>query len=541
MLRCYLFGFLFGVYLQGISQDIRVSQIYSIPLLINPAKTGEFTGSDLRMIGLYANVYNDNIKNSFKNISIDKKIGKWNNLALGINYLKSGSPNFPMSGDYWSFSIAKALFLDKSKTQQIRAGFQTSYLQGEYDSQKGTYNRLFDVSVIKFHNEYNNYRFTKSLSYWNYSAGIIYSIISPKILFETGISAYNITNPREWDLIPQSGFRKRFRMSILTSLQYTFKTNHVLRFDHHSWKEGLYLRVYKPELDDGTEINENTFGVTYLNLTPKKSYSIGVFSREWKAIFSNLSYSITPKIAIAISYEMPIYRKYYDVSHIEASFIFYPKNTRYKKSVKLNSIVDNKFNDVNYNIFYEKNIYYVSQYSANNKSRALLQDIDKDGILDYADKCPDIFGSLYNAGCPSNEAASNIQQPILDSAEILNNNIKNIYFDFDDFKLNANAQIIADKLATFLSTNNQYSVNLLGMASVEGKFDYNVTLSRKRVVTLAAYLQSLGIDESRISTAYAGSKFATIKSANNENAWMDRKVFIHIFKENRDKTIKFLK
>ena len=532
MLRFYLCGFLLSICLKVISQDIRVSQINSIPLLINPAKTGDFVGSDIRLIALYTNIYNDTINNCFKNISFDKKLGMKSNWALGFNYLNSGSPVFPMSGNYWGVSIAKAFFLDKSNTQQIRAGFQTSYLQGEYDTQKGSYNRLFDASVIKFHTEYINSRFTKSLSYWNYSAGIIYSIVTPKINFESGISAYNITNPREWDLIPQSGFRKRFRMSIYTSFQYAVNSNSIFRFDHHSWKEGLYLRVFRPELDEGTEINENTYGLTYCKLNPKNTYSVGVFSREWKAIFSTISYNPSRKISLAISYEMPLKKNYYDVSHFEASFKILPNKNRAKKIVKPIPIVDNSNDHVHFDLFYQNNNYYTLNLSANKKNLDCLIDIDKDGILDYADKCPEVFGSLYNAGCPFKDTISNIQKPILGSAAVTIDDIKAIYYDYNDFKLNATGLIIADKLVHLLKSNTQYSVSLLGLASTEGTFDYNMKLSRKRVITLAGYLQSFGVSESRIITAYAGSNFAKVKSDDIYNRWLDRKVVIHLLHDN---------
>jgi outer membrane protein OmpA-like peptidoglycan-associated protein len=532
MLRFYLCVFFLLIYLKAISQDIRVSQVNSIPLLINPAKTGDFAGGDFRVNALYANIFNDTINNSFKNISFDKKIGKKHNWALGFNYLNSGSPDFPMSGNYWGISIAKAFFLDKSKTHQIRTGFQTSYLQGEYDSQKGSYNRLFDASVIKYHDEYNNSRSANSLSYWNYSAGVIYSIVSSKIYFESGISAYNITNPRQWDLIPQSGFRKRFRMSIHTSLQYAVSPNSMLRFDHHSWKEGLYLRVFRPVLDEGTEINENTYGITYFNLNPKKNYSIGLFSREWKAAFSTISYNISPKISLAISYEIPLKKIYYDVSHFEASLKFLPKNNISKKIVKPIPFVDNTSEKAGYNILYQNINYYKLNYSTNNNKNLSLTDLDKDGVLDYADKCPDVFGSLYNAGCPLNDTVVNVHKPILVSASLSSDNIQSIYFDYNDFKLNANGIVIADRLVALLKANNQYSVNLLGLASIEGKFDYNMKLSRKRVVTLAGYLQSFGVHENRIFTAYAGSKYAKVKSNNIYNRWLDRKVVIDISNDN---------
>ena len=69
---------------------------------------------------------------------------------------------------------------------------------------------------------------------------------------------------------------------------------------------------------------------------------------------------------------------------------------------------------------------------------------------------------------------------------------------------------------------------MLGLASKEGGFDYNMKLSRKRAITVASYLMSFGIERNRIFTYYAGNRLALIKTGDRESRWPDRKVAIRI-------------
>lgn len=512
------------------TQDIRVSQFNNIPLIINPANTGHFDGNSYRVIGLYANFNNDSITNVFRNISIDKNIGKKKNWAFGFNYLNSGFNKFPMSGNYWGFSVAKKIILDKNNLQQLRLGFQASYLKGEYDARKGSYNRYLDASVVKYHDDYVYDKFVNSIDYMNYSAGFIYSINLPNVYFETGISAYNITNPRNWDLIPQSGYRKRFRMSIKTSLKYMLSENKFLQFDHLSWKEGLYLRVFRPNMDDGTEITENTFGLSFTKASIKKSYYAGLFTREWKSAYSILSYNFNPNIGISFSYELPLNKIYYDISHFEISFQYLINRKRNKFINKLIPFVDiNSNKKLNYR-FNNYNLFISTQTYKNFKNNCF--DRDNDGVLDYVDNCPDEFGSLYNAGCPISESTISKDVTLISNNKSPNNDIKNIYFNYNDFNLNTNGLIVADKLVSYLQNNNKSIVSLLGLTSIEGTLHYNMELSKKRVITIASYLQSFGIHQSRVLTSFAGNKYATICNGDRDKKWPDRKVAVRIFENN---------
>lgn len=513
------------------AQDFRVSQYQAMPLLVNPAQTGDYIGTSFRVQALYARVYNDSASNRFQNISLDNHFGKHNLWAFGINYSRSGSASFPMSGNYWGFSLAKGIFLDKQGVHQLRAGIQASYLQGSYDASKGVYNRLLDASVLKYYPAHLPADFIKSAEYWNLSVGLKYKLTTERVQFETGISAYNVTNPRGWNFMPGSGFRKRYRMSILSTFTYVLNNRNSVRLEQYSWKEGLYLRNYTPGLDDSTEIDEAMYGLTWIKTNEKHPWSFGLHSRAWKSAYGILDVNITPAIGLALSYEIPIHKSYYGISHFELSASLVPYGKRGRKKLQPvpedmtgRRIVGLLKTDTLRTVIIDT----IRTVITGDSSR--LKDSDGDGVLDYADKCPNVYGSVYNAGCPLNE------RPLVNTSQWFGSvidSVKNsVYFDYNSSDLNNNGIAVVDKLVSFLKENTRYKVSLLGLASFEGGLEYNMKLSRRRAIAVTSYLMSFGIDEYRIVMDYAGNRFAKIISGDRESRWPDRKVIVYLKSQN---------
>lgn len=104
-LRSYLIIVLFLAVQTAFGQDARVSQYHAVPLLVNPAQTGDFDGQ-LRVLGLAARVNSRFAHNYFYNGSIDYNLGqsKW---AVGLNYMRSGASGFPVSGQYFGASVSR--------------------------------------------------------------------------------------------------------------------------------------------------------------------------------------------------------------------------------------------------------------------------------------------------------------------------------------------------------------------------------------------------------------------------------------------------
>jgi outer membrane protein OmpA-like peptidoglycan-associated protein len=545
------------VNISAVAQDFRASQYMSAPMLLNPALTGNYSGTSYRLQGLYSHLSNDSGKNTVQNISIDQHFGKDRLWAFGINYMRSGDPAFPMYGNYLGFAVSRGIYLDKPGKHQLRGGIQASYLQAGYDASKGAYQRSMDVSVLKYYPNHMAPGFKQEASYWNLSVGINYKLAINRFQFETGISTFNVTNPRGWNIMPQSYFRKRYRMSILTSFSYAVNPNNTYRLEQYSWKEGLYLRNYQPELEGSSEINESTLGLTWLRTT-EKPWSFGLYTRGWKSAYGILNIGFSKTFSMAVSYELPMHKSYYNVTHIEVSAAVIPFNKKSGKKIRPlpDDEADNKYSNENGsensnsngngngnrngngnysgNATYKLPFLVLQQIKEDTitvvarRSIQYIDDRDGDGILNEFDQCPDVFGSLYNAGCPLGPDISGATKSGENKWVVPDVKVKSIYFEYDASDFTKNGLVLANQVVDFLKINTEYNIYLLGLASKEGRFDYNMKLSRKRAITVASYLMSLGIDGKRILTSYAGNKLAVINSGSRESRWPDRKVVISI-------------
>jgi len=510
----------------SVAQDFRTTQYMAAPMLLNPALTGDYAGSSFRMLLLYSHLSNDSGRNTIQNFSIDQSFGRKGLWAIGINYMRSGAPSFPMYGDYWGFSIAKGINLDQSGRHQLRGGVQLSYFNAGYDASKGNYQRVMDVSVLKFYPNFLSPRFTGKATYWNLALGVAYKLVINQLIFETGISAYNVTNPSGWNIMPQSYFRKRYRMSTHSFLSYAVNASNTYRMEYYSWKEGLYLRNYEPALEGNTEIQESTVGLSWLRTT-KNPWSFGLFTRGWKSAYGILKIAVKPTLSFAVSYELPMHKAYYNVTHLEFSAAVIPFNKKIHKKI-------NPPEDRSDKAFYPASFPVLRQYKPDSihfytrRRMLLINDKDGDGILNELDKCPSVFGSLYNAGCPLQEEISPINKVAENKLVIPDLQVKNIYFEYNASALTQTGLVLANKVVDFLKINKEYNIYLLGLASKEGGFDYNMKLSRKRAITVASYLMSFGIERNRIFTYYAGNRLALIKTGDRESRWPDRKVAIRI-------------
>jgi Protein of unknown function (DUF3308). len=309
------------------AQDARVAQYQSVPILMNPAQTGDFTGS-LRISSLYAMVKSEAAKNQLLNISIDQKLGRKEQWALGLNYMTSGHSEFAMSGQYLGLSLAHVIRLDKRDIQTLRIGAMASLLSGKLDLHKGNYDHNLDVRAFRYwepddpsgnHNGSDNY--------FNVGIGAKYVFATGRIRFETGYSAYNVTNP-DYTIMGEGEQSKRVRVTALTMFQYQLNSRNALRFEHLSWKEGLYMRVYDRASDDSTDIHETINNLSWLHSWKDQSISVGVYTRSWKAAGATLKYAFNQQFALAINHELPFLKKYYDVGHFELSAFVYLFNKK---------------------------------------------------------------------------------------------------------------------------------------------------------------------------------------------------------------------
>ncbi len=93
-----------------------------------------------------------------------------------------------------------------------------------------------------------------------------------------------------------------------------------------------------------------------------------------------------------------------------------------------------------------------------------------------------------------------------------------IFFDLDDYGIDAQDQDTLRSQAQWLMQNPSIRVTIEGHCDERGTREYNLALGERRANAAKNYLASLGIDPSRISTISYG-KERPIAMGSDESAW----------------------
>jgi OOP family OmpA-OmpF porin len=123
-------------------------------------------------------------------------------------------------------------------------------------------------------------------------------------------------------------------------------------------------------------------------------------------------------------------------------------------------------------------------------------DSDKDGVLDYMDHCP---------GTPRGTKvdASGCSLPLaeLGKATAAGTYIfEGIQFETGKANLKPSSYPLLNKIVDAMQSNPDLKVEIQGHTDNTGKYSYNVNLSQKRADRVKNYLESKGVDGTRITT-----------------------------------------
>jgi len=124
-----------------------------------------------------------------------------------------------------------------------------------------------------------------------------------------------------------------------------------------------------------------------------------------------------------------------------------------------------------------------------------IPDTDKDGVNDEEDKCINEAGPASNFGCPV------IAQVVIDK---INYAAKNIFFATGSAKLLPKSFKSLNEVAKIMADDASLKLDIDGHTDNVGTAEKNQTLSESRAASVKAYLQSKGVDESRITSVGHG-------------------------------------
>jgi peptidoglycan-associated lipoprotein len=96
--------------------------------------------------------------------------------------------------------------------------------------------------------------------------------------------------------------------------------------------------------------------------------------------------------------------------------------------------------------------------------------------------------------------------------------IQDAFFAFDESTLSADAQSALTNSANWLKKNSSYGLLIEGHCDERGTEQYNLALGDRRANTAKEYLQTLGIDASRLRTVSYGEE-RPFDAGHDESAW----------------------
>jgi peptidoglycan-associated lipoprotein len=93
-----------------------------------------------------------------------------------------------------------------------------------------------------------------------------------------------------------------------------------------------------------------------------------------------------------------------------------------------------------------------------------------------------------------------------------------VYFAYDDYTLNSEAQQKLQGLAQHLGSEKSAVVQIEGHCDERGSIEYNLALGERRAQSVKNYLGQLGVESSRLSTISYGEEKPAAEG-HDESAW----------------------
>ena len=151
-------------------------------------------------------------------------------------------------------------------------------------------------------------------------------------------------------------------------------------------------------------------------------------------------------------------------------------------------------------------------------------DFDKDGIPDKYDLCPHLFGNLNAQGCP--ELAVN-------ESMILSRALKDLNFDFDKAVIEYESKSALTNLAILMLRNSDMILFIEGHASTDGEASYNLSLSARRAKQVQKFFISRGVNKGRLIMDFHGEEsplnFNVTDSEKEENRRVEFDIKYHLY------------
>jgi outer membrane protein OmpA-like peptidoglycan-associated protein len=592
IMKKILFQLLFLIIsIGGFSQDARLSQIWSLPTMMNPAFSGKFDGSYRLGLG------NSSQKSKLGAVNhqygfVDSRFeGKATGLdryfGLGVSYYQYGNgATNPINAKFVAITGAHHFNLSKDGVHSMGVGTQLAFASASASEKNGIYDKEINGGGFRW-NDFNPNGTRNNVSnYIDWNTGVYYKYKGTDLNIELGAAGYHYLHPKNSLITYDAEHRLRGRIVFHSKVDITVNPKKILTFQNIFWTEGLY---WVSRSLDKYNLVSNWGGLELSKAVPsdKPYINYGMYTRSFKTIMPYASLISRNGFNLRASYEFPFNTTRYDAytaKRFEISFHYtvggnnVPKADKAKSSVPSRNkvIPGNKFPNnpplnignqtntnpnlnppnsvgiqkMNSNIIRSPGVVGVSGMPsidrdgdglADNVDRCPdqpgplsnqgcpLNDRDGDGVPDVADNCPDKPGAPTNGGCPDyNKMNLGVNDFGANGANI--DTLKfNIYFDLDKYSLTQNSFEVLTSIIDLLKQNPDYKCYMIGHSDQEGTVEYNMNISKNRAAVSKSYLMSYGVLDRRITTKYVGET-QPLPLLNRELGWMNRRVAIYLYK-----------
>lgn len=140
------------------------------------------------------------------------------------------------------------------------------------------------------------------------------------------------------------------------------------------------------------------------------------------------------------------------------------------------------------------------------------------GMMALAAACSSTKSTGPDVAATDN-AGTSVSSIVAGSQDDLEQNVGHrVFFGYDQYSLTAQAQSTLQRQADFLKQYPNVRIQVSGNCDERGTREYNLALGARRAEAARAYLVSMGVDSSRITTVSYG-KERPIDPRSTEEAW----------------------
>ncbi len=592
IMKKILFQLIFLIFaIGGFSQDARLSQIWSLPTMMNPAFSGKFDGSYRLGVG------NSSQKSKLGAVNhqygfVDSRFeGKATGLdryfGLGVSYYQYGNgATNPINAKFVAITGAHHFNLSKDGVHSMGVGTQLAFASASASEKNGIYDKEINGGGFRW-NDFNPNGTRNNVSnYIDWNTGVYYKYKGTDLNIELGAAGYHYLHPKNSLITYDAEHRLRGRIVFHSKVDITVNPKKILTFQNIFWTEGLY---WVSRSLDKYNLVSNWGGLELSKAVPsdKPYINYGMYTRSFKTIMPYASLISRNGFNLRASYELPFNTTRYDAytaKRFEISFHYTVGGNNVAKADKAKSSVPSRNKVIPGNTFPNNPPLNIGNQTNTNpnlnppnsvgiqkmnsniiRSPGVVGasgmpsiDRDGDGLADNVDRCPDQPGPLSNQGCPLNDrdgdgvpdvadncpdkpgAPTNGGCPDYNKMNLGVNDFGanganidtlkfNIYFDLDKYSLTQNSFEVLTSIIDLLKQNPDYKCYMIGHSDQEGTVEYNMNISKNRAAVSKSYLMSYGVLDRRITTKYVGET-QPLPLLNRELGWMNRRVAIYLYK-----------